>query len=168
MHFRYPHFLVIIGPVKILVVIILLVSLGVATQGSTESLSTDRAANSGSSASLRDPFQPPNLKPKRVVDESRPELERYELSELRLTGVATAADGNLSASIETASGRGFMVKKGSLVGTNRGKIIDISMDRIVIEETVVNQSGQSVTSNFEMSLRGTKERDAKSSPKKAS
>jgi Tfp pilus assembly protein PilP len=104
-------------------------------------------------ATVRDPFRPPHLKPKRIIDESRPELERYELSELRLTGVITGADGKLSASVETSTGRGFMLKEGATIGINRGKVIDISMDRIVVEESTVDELGNPASVKTEMPLR---------------
>jgi Tfp pilus assembly protein PilP len=152
--------------VKIIIILALLLGLGVPVCGSAESPTRIQEGDPSVKIPLRDPFQPPQMKPKKMVDESRPELERYELSELRLTGVATAADGSLSASIENSSGRGFMVKKGSIVGVNRGKIVEISMDKLVIEETLVNKLGQTTTTHFEMLLRGSTQRDHKPSFKK--
>jgi Tfp pilus assembly protein PilP len=118
------------------------------------------------SAPERDPFAPPRPKPRSTVDESRPELERYELSELRMTGVITGADGNLAASVETATGRGFMVKKGSAIGVNRGIIVEIAMDRLIIKEEAVDQNGISHTATTEMRLRDKKSKEDKLGAKK--
>lgn len=151
---------------KIIIILAVLLGLGGPVCGSAQSPTQIQEGDPSVKIPLRDPFQPPHMKPKKMVDESRPELERYELSELRLTGVATATDGSLSASIENSSGRGFMVKKGSIVGVNRGKIVEISMNKIVIEEALVNKLGQTTTTHFEMLLRGSKQQDHKPSFKK--
>lgn len=148
---------------KIAIVLGLLVGLASVVPGAAEVPPTVPGAGASPSAVSRDPFQPPNLKPKRIRDESRPELEQYELSELRLTGVVTGADGNLSASVETASGRGFMVKKGATIGVNRGKIVEITMDRILVEEIIVNELGQNTTTTSEMTLRRNKDGSKKPS-----
>ncbi len=106
-------------------------------------------------SSQRDPFQPPNLKPKRVLDESRPELERYEISELRLTAIFAGIDGGRSASLENSSGRGFMIKKGSVVGVNQGIVADILADRVIIEEQSREATGAMMPKMIEMLLHTT-------------
>ncbi len=103
--------------------------------------------------SKRDPFQPPNLKPKRVIDESRPELERYEISDLRLTAIFAGVNGERSASVENTAGRGFMIKKGVTIGVNQGKVIEIQPDKIIIEEQSRDSSGAVVPKTVEMLLR---------------
>jgi Tfp pilus assembly protein PilP len=103
-------------------------------------------------SSKRDPFQPSNLKPKRVLDESRPELERYEISELRLTAIFAGIDGKRSASLENSSGRGFLIKRGTIVGASQGTVTDIQPDRIVITELTRDSVGTAVPKTIEILL----------------
>jgi len=60
-------------------------------------------------------------------------LERVNLSQLSLVGIIQAPSGN-RALVQESSGKGYVVKKGTYIGTNSGKIIQILKDRIIIEE----------------------------------
>lgn len=60
-------------------------------------------------------------------------LERVNLSQLTLVGIIQAPSGN-RALVQESSGKGYVVKKGTYIGTNSGKIIQILKDRIIIEE----------------------------------
>jgi type IV pilus assembly protein PilP len=60
-------------------------------------------------------------------------LERINLSQLTLVGIIQAPSGN-RALVQETSGKGYVVKKGTYIGTNSGKIVQILEDRIIIEE----------------------------------
>ncbi len=60
-------------------------------------------------------------------------LERVNLSQLTLVGIIRAPSGN-RALVQESSGKGYVVKKGTYIGTNSGKIVQILKDRIIIEE----------------------------------
>lgn len=60
-------------------------------------------------------------------------LERVNLSQLTLVGIIQAPSGN-RALVQESSGKGYVVKKGTYIGTNSGKIVQILKDRIIIEE----------------------------------
>jgi len=60
-------------------------------------------------------------------------LERVNLSQLTLVGIIEAPSGN-RALVQETSGKGYVVKKGTYIGTNSGKIVQILKDRIIIEE----------------------------------
>jgi type IV pilus assembly protein PilP len=60
-------------------------------------------------------------------------LERINLSQLSLVGIIQSHSGN-RALVQEASGKGYVVKKGTYIGTNSGKILQILKDRIIIEE----------------------------------
>lgn len=60
-------------------------------------------------------------------------LERVNLSQLTLVGIIRAPSGS-RALVQEATGKGYVVKKGTYIGTNSGKIIQILKDRIIIEE----------------------------------
>jgi type IV pilus assembly protein PilP len=100
-----------------------------------------------------DPFSPliketePEEQEEKDPDKpSRPKtpLEKLDLSQLELVAVISSPDGK-SAVLEEASGKGYIVEKGTYVGLNSGKISEIEPDRIIITETVKNISGKSVT-----------------------
>jgi len=60
-------------------------------------------------------------------------LERVNLSQLTLVGIIRSPSGN-RALVQETTGKGYVVKKGTYIGTNSGKIIQILKDRIIIEE----------------------------------
>lgn len=68
-------------------------------------------------------------------------LERVNLSQLSLVGIIQAPSGN-RALVQESSGKGYVVKKGTYIGTNSGKIIQILKDRIIIEEESENIYGK--------------------------
>ena len=60
-------------------------------------------------------------------------LERINLSQLTLVGIIEAPSGN-RALVQETTGKGYVVKKGTYIGTNSGKIVQILKDSIIIEE----------------------------------
>ena len=60
-------------------------------------------------------------------------LERVNLSQLTLVGIIRSPSGN-RALVQESTGKGYVVKKGTYIGTNSGKIVQILKDRIIIEE----------------------------------
>lgn len=60
-------------------------------------------------------------------------LERINLSQLTLVGIIQAPSGS-RALVQETTGKGYVVKKGTYIGTNSGKIVTILKDRIIIEE----------------------------------
>jgi len=60
-------------------------------------------------------------------------LEKVNLSQLTLVGIIQAPSGN-RALVQETTGKGYVVKKGTYIGTNSGKIVQILKDRIIIEE----------------------------------
>ncbi len=60
-------------------------------------------------------------------------LEKVDLSQLKLVGIIRASSGN-KALVEEATGKGYIIKKGTYIGIHAGRVIDILPDRIVVEE----------------------------------
>jgi type IV pilus assembly protein PilP len=60
-------------------------------------------------------------------------LERVNLSQLSLVGIIQAPSGS-RALVQESSGKGYVVKKGTYIGTNSGKIVQILKDSIIVEE----------------------------------
>jgi Tfp pilus assembly protein PilP len=121
---------------------------GKTTKAPPEALpASEKRSEPASSAGLptvgrRDPFRPFTLNTRAS---SRPRenlspLERYELSQLRLVGVVwKVKDPN--ALVEDTTGLGYIVRVGTPIGTNDGKVKAIKPDEIVIEETYVDLLG---------------------------
>jgi type IV pilus assembly protein PilP len=84
----------------------------------------------------RDPFKPfITLGPKKPIATARlTPLQRYEVSELRLVGILRGAAG-YRALVEDASGKGFIITKGTLIGRENGRVKEIHDDRVIIKQT---------------------------------
>jgi len=89
-----------------------------------------------------DPFEPLFKKEsvsvavgKKQIQRRKPltPLEMVNLSQLTLVGIIRAPSGN-RALVQEASGKGYIVKNGTYIGTRSGKIVEILEDRIIIEE----------------------------------
>ncbi len=103
-------------------------------------------------SNLRDPFRPFDLAPLEGALEQRSPLETVDVSELTLTAVIES-EGTLKAYVTLPTGQGFMISKGDSIGRNRGQVIDIFSDKIVILETVKDYSGMLSTKTREIYLR---------------
>ena len=97
-----------------------------------------------------DPFQKEAPQPAADEEEEEPNkpdrirqtpLERIDLSQLTLVGVIKFASG-YKAIVEEDSGKGYMIKTGTYIGTNYGQVTEIQDDRIVIKEKVKDYLGK--------------------------
>ena len=87
------------------------------------------------------PAETPVATKKRRKRIPRTPLEMIALSQLKLTAIILRPAGN-KALLEEATGRGYVVIKGTPVGKNWGKITEILKDRIIVEEEVENLLGK--------------------------
>jgi len=78
-------------------------------------------------------------------------LERIELSQLRLRAVVRSASGN-KALVEEASGKGYIITKGTFIGVNQGTVIEIQKDKIVVEEEIEDIQGEITVKKRELRL----------------
>jgi type IV pilus assembly protein PilP len=78
-------------------------------------------------------------------------LERVDLSQLRLVGIIQAPTGN-KALVEEASGKGYIIKKGTFIGIHAGRVLEIQKDRVIVEEEVENVLGQFTLEKKELKL----------------
>jgi len=72
-------------------------------------------------------------KKKRKKRIPRTPLERIDLSQLKLVGIILTSSGN-RALVEEASGKGYVIKKGTYIGTNSGKVAKIIKEKVIVEE----------------------------------
>src|SRR4249919_2219692 len=107
-----------------------------------EQKSDSQSPVNSSTVGKRDPFQPFTLNTR---INSRPRenlspLERYDLGQLKLVGVVWHVK-EPSAMIEDSVGLGYIVKVGTPIGANDGKVRAIKPNEIIIEETYVDLFG---------------------------
>ena len=105
---------------------------------------------------LRNPFQPPLENIKDPLPSEEDPLVHFDLSQLRLTAIIRDQEGNLKGSIETPTGRGFIVTQGSRVGSKGGLVKEISRARLLIEEPA-DSSADHPRKVTELSIRGDRE-----------
>jgi len=109
-----------------------------------------------------DPFAPlykdeAEKKPENVVvkpkqpERPRTPLEKLDLAQLKLTAVVTTADQK-RALVEEVSGKGYVVEIGTRIGLERGSVVEIYSDRIVIEHTAEDDFGKSTSRKRELKL----------------
>jgi len=99
-----------------------------------------------------DPFKPfIQLVPVKELAKNVPmtPLQRYEVSQLKLVAVISTPEGNIGL-VEDSAGKGFFLKKGTLIGRNDGKVTKVLNDRVVVEELYQDVLGQ--TKQSEVSL----------------
>lgn len=87
------------------------------------------------------------LEPKRPLTP----LEKVDLSQLKLVAIIRAQSGNV-ALVEEASGKGYVIKKGTYIGTRSGKVGKILPDRIIVEEESEDFSGKVSVREIEVKL----------------
>ena len=106
-----------------------------------------------------DPFEPlfkdePELAPsesKRKKRVPRTPLETIDLGQLKLVGVILASSGN-RALVQEASGKGYIIKEGTYIGVNSGKVTEIKNDRVIVEEEIEDVVGKPTIRNKELVL----------------
>lgn len=78
-------------------------------------------------------------------------LERIALSQLKLTAIMRMTRGN-NAVVEDATGKGYVIRKGTYIGLNSGQVIQIDKNRVLIEEEIEDSSGEFQIQNTELKL----------------
>lgn len=90
-------------------------------------------------------------KTKRVRREAQTPLEKIGVDQLKLVAIIRGAKGN-RAMVEDASGKGYILKNGTYVGLNSGRVININKESIVIEEDIETILGEYTTQKREIKL----------------
>ena len=78
-------------------------------------------------------------------------LEKIELSQLELKAIILAPSGN-KALVEEMNGKGYIIRKGTYIGRNDGKVLKILKDKIIVEELTENHEGKMITREKEIKL----------------
>jgi type IV pilus assembly protein PilP len=108
-------------------------------------------------AGRRDPFAPIIVREsKKGKEGDRPPLERYNLSEFKLTGIIWGGFG-YNAMLEGPDGKGYFVRVGTIVGPNRGVVKKITQNTMVIEEKYKTYTGETERKEIVVELRRKQE-----------
>jgi type IV pilus assembly protein PilP len=78
-------------------------------------------------------------------------LERIDLSQLKLKAIILAPSGN-KALVEDPSGKGYVIQKGTYIGTKSGKVAEIQRASLLVAEEAKDSYGKIITKNREMKI----------------
>ncbi|MEJ2282807.1 MAG: pilus assembly protein PilP [Desulfobacterales bacterium] len=105
-----------------------------------------------------DPFEPLfRDKPAEVKKSKRKRripqgpLERIDISQLKLVGIILASSGN-RALVEESSGKGYVIKTGTYIGTHSGKVVQIKKETVIVEEEIEDVTGKIAIRKREIKL----------------
>lgn len=91
-----------------------------------------------------DPFQPLALENVGDLKSRRTRtlpLQQFEVTEFELVGIVSGTGEN-RALVQDSSGKGYLVKVGTPIGKNQGRVVAIAAKRILIEEKVKDFLGR--------------------------
>ena len=84
-------------------------------------------------------------------NEELTELQRFEVDQLRLTGIVTGR-ATPYAMVEDPNGKGHTLTRGTLLGKNWGRVATITVECVVIKEEYRDYTGRKVTNTISMCL----------------
>ena len=115
------------------------------------------AAYSYNPQGRRDPFASIVVKEeKQAKMGDHPPLERFNISEFKLTGVVWGGLG-YNAMVEGPDGKGYFIRVGTVMGLNKGVVKKIMQNNMVIEEKFKNFSGETERREIVIELRKKQE-----------
>lgn len=129
------------------------------TQATTTTITEEKhyPVYSYNAVGRRDPFAPLiSFEEKKAKSGARPLLERYNITEFKLTGIVWGGFG-YNAMLEGPDGKGYFVRAGTVIGPNKGVIKKITKDTLVIEEKFKNFSGETERKQTIIDLRKKQE-----------
>jgi type IV pilus assembly protein PilP len=101
----------------------------------------------------RDPFQSMLFELEAAQESrSRAPLEQFELGQIALMGVIWEAD-EPRALVTDPEGRSFVVRTGSRIGKNEGRVVHIGDNLVLVEETYLNFAGEVTTKDVPLRIR---------------
>ena len=80
------------------------------------------------------------------------DLEKIDLSQLKLTGIILAASGN-KALVQEASGKGHVISKGTYIGTHGGWVSAVLKDKVIVKEKMKDVRGRFFLQKTELKIR---------------
>jgi type IV pilus assembly protein PilP len=79
-------------------------------------------------------------------------LGQFDLSQLEVVAVVWRT-GNARALVEDPSGESYIIGQGAAIGKNRGHVVTIDDNMVIVKETYVDYLGQETTKDVEMRMR---------------
>src|SRR5258706_8134555 len=79
-------------------------------------------------------------------------LGEFDLSQLEVVAVVWRT-GNARALVQDPSGESYIVGQGAAIGKNRGHVVSIDDNTVIVKETYVDYLGQETTKDVEMRMR---------------
>jgi len=79
-------------------------------------------------------------------------LQKYDISQLKLVAIITIPKGNNVALVEDSAGKGYFLKKGTVIGKNDGKVKSILKDKVIIQEVYQDIFGQTKVNEIPLFL----------------
>jgi Tfp pilus assembly protein PilP len=84
-------------------------------------------------------------------------LQKYEISQLKLVAIVAAPDGSSIGLVEDSTGKGYFLRKGTLIGNNDGKVTRILRDKVIVEEPYQDVFGKTKINEVSLLLHRTEE-----------
>jgi type IV pilus assembly protein PilP len=78
-------------------------------------------------------------------------LQKYEINQLKLVAIISTPEGNI-AMVEDSAGKGYILKKGTEIGKNEGKVAKILKNKVIVEETYEDIWGHTKVNDIPMLL----------------
>ena len=79
-------------------------------------------------------------------------LQRGDVSQFKLVAILSA-EKERSAMVEDGSGKGYIVKIGTYIGKNGGRVIQILSDHVMVEEQFIDIYGEKKTNRIALRLK---------------
>jgi len=78
-------------------------------------------------------------------------LENLDISQMKLTAIIISPQQKM-AMVQESTGKGHVIKKGSFIGINSGRVVDIRQNEVIIEEEVEDLLGKIIVRKRELKL----------------
>ncbi len=113
------------------------------------------------SAGRRDPFLPLIYTAKQAQEKQKSQLriplEQYEVSKMIIEAIVTGPGIPSYALVRLPNGKHYTLVKGSVAGVNKGRVVEITPDDVVVRETVTDLTGKKSTHETILKLRKEEE-----------
>lgn len=84
-------------------------------------------------------------------EETSSPLERFDLSQLTVMGIIWGVD-EPRALVKDPTGKGYIVRAGTPIGKNKGRILRIEDNKVVVKETYLDHLDRATTKEVELEL----------------
>ena len=106
----------------------------------------------------RDPFRSFFLDRRLEAEGSKDPLLNWDLAKFTLTGIVWGM-ANPKAIVKDGSNQGHIISRGTRIGRNRGTVIRILKDEVVIQEEFRDPLGKLMVSEYSMKLEKNEKRN---------